>query len=145
MKFRVLSRKTASDKDYVAYHIKEPHIWISITGTDESGGDPNFPRLPEDDKRKALLQIAFDDIDEHHDGYTLFSESHAQKIKSFVQDNKERIGLIVVNCDAGISRSSATAMALSLWLNGDDSELCENTRFVPNIHVKQTLIKVLHG
>jgi len=72
----------------------------------------------------------------------LFSRDDAKKILDLVDKHKNEIELIVCQCDAGISRSSGAAAALSFILNGDDSLIMNNTRLWPNRLIYNTLLAV---
>jgi len=63
-------------------------------------------------------------------GIVYFPEDGGKQILDFVHRNlassKHRFNLIVCQCDAGISRSRATAAALSKIFNGNDDEYFGN-------------------
>lgn len=65
---------------------------------------------------KNILRLAFHDIKRELKGFTLFDESHAKQIISFVNSNLP-VDTIYVNCEAGISRSSAVRVFLHEILN----------------------------
>lgn len=65
---------------------------------------------------KNILRLAFHDIKRELKGFTLFDENHAKQIISFVQTNLP-IDTIYLNCEAGISRSSAIRVFLHEILN----------------------------
>lgn len=69
-----------------------------------------------------------------------FTEEQAQQIVQFVRSTDEN-ELIVVNCEAGISRSPAVVMALRKF-QGEDIEIVYKKAW-PNIHVANTLGRVL--
>jgi len=117
------------------------HIVISIC-------DPSnpFPRLPEDKQRLGLLQLIFIDVDKVETAKQIGQEAfmmtrkQARKILNFVKKYEGEVKLIVCQCDGGVSRSSATAAALSKIINGDDSWIFNSFRYAPNMHVYRLLI-----
>lgn len=56
---------------------------------------------------------------------------------------KDKVDLCLVNCEAGISRSSGAALGLSMIINGHDGGIRENRRFAPNMLVRDKIIQ--HG
>ena len=87
-------------------------VIISITSPNSS-----FPLLQEG--WSDILRLSFDDID-HEDGqnYIIFSDSQAEEILDFAIKNIDKD--LFVNCDAGISRSTAIVVALELIFNSND-------------------------
>ena len=90
----------------------------------------------------ALL-IAFHDLDdlapaEFHGG--LFTDAQATQIVEFVKGN-DPDATILINCEAGVSRSSAVAASLSKFFNGDDNEVFKHS--VPNMFVFRKMLKAL--
>lgn len=130
-----------------------PYIIISITENSEE-----FVKIPKRRNCKGILQLKFSDVGEdigqdiiEKYKLTLFNENHAKQILNFVFENKDNVNMIVCQCDAGISRSSATAKALDKILNGNDvkteydfnlinSEF-DISPFFPNQLVYHTLIR----
>lgn len=56
-----------------------------------------------------VLRLEFDDITEHLDGYKLFSFSHAKRIIEWLYALPDDCRMVVVHCEAGLSRSAAVA------------------------------------
>jgi D-serine deaminase-like pyridoxal phosphate-dependent protein len=54
-------------------------------------------------------------------GATLYSNEQADQVAAFVKQHKDEVRLIILHCDAGLSRSPGMADALSRALNSDDS------------------------
>jgi predicted protein tyrosine phosphatase len=116
----------------------EPYAFISITV-------PNVPhpRLVECEACRGTLLLHFSDIDgplsptlPMPPSERLFNREMAEEIASFVRRHlAEGTSLIVVNCDAGVSRSAGVAAALSLHYNGDDSTF--RREFSPNAWVRK--------
>lgn len=145
IKVRVMSRLDAT------YYCSNPHdeesVIISIS-------TPSYnyeigPYLSEENNVKEVLELRFFDADEP-DGMDvnnvvaansdLMSDEDAEKIANFVEKNKN--DLIIVHCDAGISRSSAVAAAILLHYTGDDSAIFDNERaYSPNMWVYFMVLK----
>ena len=68
----------------------------------------------------------------------LFDESYANKILEFVSTYALDVDLIVVHCEAGISRSAGCAAALSLIYNKEDQYYFDN--YLPNMLVYRKII-----
>jgi predicted protein tyrosine phosphatase len=118
------------------------HIAISI------GTDKNI-QLPPNEKRKGTLELLFDDLDT--DKYSdidfsnllissrkprLFTKVMAKSILVFVEDFPETS--IVINCEAGVSRSAGVAAALSKIYLGDDQNFFKT--HYPNMRVYRMIL-----
>ena len=68
----------------------------------------------------------------------LFTDEEAEWILAFVNDYIEKIELIVVHCEAGISRSAGVAGALSLIYNGSDEYYFKH--YIPNMLVYRFIL-----
>jgi predicted protein tyrosine phosphatase len=99
-----------------------PYIHISITDLDALE-----VTLPENANRIAVLRMTFHDTDTASIGIT---EAQAGEMVAFVKAHEPQVGLIVCNCEAGLSRSAGVAGALAKWLTGDDTPFFKH--FVPN-------------
>jgi predicted protein tyrosine phosphatase len=75
------------------------------------------------------------------EGLIIFSKNHAKEILNLVLKAKENIQHCVVQCDAGISRSSATAAAIGKILYNDDTFVFDNPRYIPNSHIYSTILR----
>ena len=115
MDFLVLSRQQSELIDPT-----KNHIIISIT-------DPfDVPaNLFPNDNCKGILKLSFHDIDSEviadKHKLELFTREQARKILDFVDANINDVELIIVACEAGISRSAGCCAALSEIYNGHDS------------------------
>jgi len=132
MKFMVLSRDEIRH-----FQIEEKHIVISIR-------DPNSKRarLPKLYSRLAILDLEFSDLDEHlpsESFYILFTKEDAKKILNFYNKYKDKIEIVVCQCEAGISRSAGVAAALSKIYNEEDEIYFK--RFIPNKRVYRTILE----
>ena len=144
MKFLILSRMMAQDANYVQAKITEPYFWISIFDVDKYR-----MAISEDPNCKASIFLAFDDLEgDHYDiekimgrPIELITDEQAQYIVGLANDWKDKIDLCLVNCEAGISRSSGVALGLSMLINGHDDGIRSNAKFHPNMFVRDKIIK----
>ena len=88
--------------------IKEKHIVISITSAKD-----NEIVLPNNINRVSQLFLKFDDVQDIDSRFVYFDRSMADDILNFVEKHLTSVSLIVVQCQAGISRSVAVGAALS--------------------------------
>lgn len=91
------------------------------------------------------LLLKFGDTELGDEQYPAISEEQAALVRSFVESVKDKAECIVVNCDAGISRSSGMAAAIALYLNGSDREIFDNPRYSPNMMVYRLVLNSLMG
>lgn len=122
------------------YKFDKPHIVISIKtpGANKADIKPNFACL---DK----LFLEFQDIDlakcdKYIDCPELhpFNKKQAVEIIEFINFHLENIEGLIVNCEAGVSRSPAIAAAIALLL-GQDNQIYFK-KYLPNMYVYRTLI-----
>lgn len=133
MIFRIYGRMEALRYSGI---IPEPHLWISIFGT----GDVAVELQP-NPNRVGELYLKFDDITHDLPPFLLMSEAQAKEVVDFVEKYKDKVSMIVCQCEAGISRSAGMALALSLWLNeGKDSGIGSQWCYCPNVHVKRMIL-----
>jgi predicted protein tyrosine phosphatase len=145
MRFVVFSRQMTENKDWIDANCDVPYIWVSITDPDskpvEMVEHPNF---------RAVLHLQFHDVEKEgiwfgtkKNGRELLAmqDEHAKQILDFVDEWKDKVKLIGVNCEAGICRSSGTAAALSLILLGHDSGIGDDKRYLPNGWVKSKILR----
>jgi predicted protein tyrosine phosphatase len=114
-----------------------PHAVISIA----SEGDP-VARLPHDSNRKAALFVTFGDVSlaEWRVDRPIVKKQ-ARLIWQFFEETRPFIQLLVVQCEAGLSRSAAVAAAL-LEGSGLDSKYCYQYPRHPNPYVKMVMLRV---
>lgn len=111
------------------------HICIRSVDAEEQNPQCDNPRL----------HLAFHDLGENApEGYRdgLFNEVHACEICVFISTVPDD-HVIVVNCEAGVSRSPGVVLALRKYYGGDTEEIY--TKAHPNIHVSSTLERVIRG
>lgn len=116
------------------------HVVISIRDPDRKP-----VRIKERKGLRAVLRLAFDDVEPVGDveippGLRKMSEADASAIWRFVDEHKASVGLLVVHCEMGLSRSPAVAAAVTRALGGDDAPFFEE--YTPNLFVYDLLLKV---
>lgn len=151
MEFIVLSQEQAEQYTYT-----EPHVNISI----HSPLEPQAQLSELATGRKAVLFLEFHDCDDATlDGVNIcditgshakgklccIKPEHARQILEFFNKWKGHVNLVVVNCLAGISRSSATAAALAVVNGQSDEFIFKNNRFHPNMLVYRTILNEAFG
>jgi len=96
---------------------------------------------------KGLLRLKFDDIekDEIKDNvnYKAISNKQAKYIVNFVNNIKNEIDLLIVQCEAGLSRSVGVAAAISLFINGTEGEFFSLKRpsYYPNMKCYRAVLE----
>lgn len=119
-----------------------PHVIVSISTPGDMPAEigTNF-------WTRRLVQLQFHDLDDYvmqhveiKDQYEgqCFNKQHAREILEAVADCPDA-EVLVVHCDAGLSRSPGVAAALSKILVGDDSGFFY--RYHPNMRVYRTLLE----
>ena len=138
--------KIFNEQNIQTFVTDRKHIVISVQ-------DPNyeFVKLPKQDSRLAWIGLKFHDLDtdifpevpEKNKNFVLFNRYHIITIFNFVNEWKDKVDLICINCVAGISRSMAVGAALGKILNNDDSWFFENG--LPNMRVYRTILNEYYG
>lgn len=72
---------------------------------------------------------------------TLFCEKQAKMILNFVESIRDSIEVLIVQCDAGISRSAGVALALHRILQLHPEQITNNPRYFPNFFVVALLMR----
>ena len=134
----VLPRRAISEID-------TPLSWAMISIATQEGTWPSY-----DEKNcKKVLRLAFHDADpnnphnpHHATEDQLFNEKRANLILDFLNEINE-VDMLVVHCEAGVSRSPAIAAVLAKVLYGDDSQFFK-APFTPNMHVYRVMLDVAH-
>jgi len=131
-----------TNREKITYlKLEMPYIVISVREPEK-----DFPKLREDSNRLGLLQLTFTDLDTKESAkqigqeHLLIAEDQAKGILAFVSKYFQVIQTIVCQCDAGISRSSGIAAALSKIMNGNDSWIFNSMKYVPNMFVYRMIL-----
>lgn len=114
-------------------------IIISIT---DVGSSPNYFNK-ENKYVKAILPLQFDDVDYGQDN--CITSEDARMIIDFVSKWINKVDLIIVHCEAGISRSAGVCSALMKIFNGSDFEIFDNPRYAPNMTCYRAVLESYFG
>jgi predicted protein tyrosine phosphatase len=136
-RYAISDIKTREDK-YGLISITEP----TANFTDYPSGDPHL---------MGILAIKFSDVVEELDifrdgqGRVIMrpmDRSQARLILDFSKSMEGQVDSLLINCDAGVSRSAAVGAAL-LRINGeDDSHIWNSSYHYPNEYVYKLLLEV---
>ena len=163
MKIKVLSRegfeKFESDEDFVAISITDPNservmvdnLFVDILHLNFHDVDTSLVKRKDCKKCNGTGYVeAFKNINDGHCycctdklDLKLFTSKDADDILNFVDYYKSKVNLIVVHCEAGISRSAGVAGVLSLIYNGTDEYYFKN--YLPNILVYRKILNAFMG
>lgn len=141
MRVEIHSRYTLGD-------IKsKPFKYGIISVTEPSANFTHYPYL--DPNLMGILSIKFSDITEEirlkrGDNTIVFkpmSKVQARAILSFVSSIEADIEILLINCDAGISRSAAIAAGILHTRGQDDSHIWNDPLYLPNKYVYELLIE----
>jgi predicted protein tyrosine phosphatase len=123
-----------------ATYFKSDVPWACISVVTEDGNWPEISAA----NRVDLLQLSFADaIYPDSTGLlVLFGEEDAHRILDFVKAVWDRIDLLMVHCEAGISRSSAIAAVVSRIYYGDDAPFVLSRLYEPNPLVYRIMVEV---
>lgn len=135
MKFLIIGRREIENDN----PIDEDHIIISIH-------DPELNPAKTIWNKHTLgqLTLSFHDVEEDEHGFfKLIEDNHVLSIVDFVIGYENKVDCIICNCEAGISRSSGVACALSTYFNGFCDHIYEHPRYNPNKRVENMITKAL--
>lgn len=110
----------------------------------------DHPAITEWPGLEEVLRLSFHDIDEQFKDigkeipskYESMTDENGREVANFVEKHKD-VDLLIVQCDAGISRSSGMAAAILKHQTGNDSRIFDNPRFVPNRRVYRKTLQAL--
>ena len=144
IRVRVMSRLDATyycsnshDEKAVIISISTPYLNYELE-----------PYINAENGVQNILKLSFFDADEPNGldvnnvvaaNSDLMSDEDAEKIANFVENNKN--DLIIVHCDAGISRSSAVAAAILRHYTGNDDRIFDDYSYNPNMWVYFKVLK----
>lgn len=79
----------------------------------------------------AVLKLKFDDVESNESG--CISAEDAASVVHFINRIKDKTDRLIVQCEAGVSRSAGVAAAIMKFIEGDDSLIFNNEQFRPNM------------
>lgn len=139
MKIYAFSKKEISE--YI-HSIFNNFILISITGPEAEGGE--FIEL-ESEYMLDRLYLRISDTNKNSWSSTENSiycdEKIAKEVYDFCKKYENDVEYILVQCDAGVSRSAGMAAALSKYYNGDDTPFFRSLGYIPNMEIYSTILK----
>lgn len=128
-KIVVLSRSLAKefqyDKQWACISIADAHL------------DQEHPAISMKN-RKGLLTLRFDDIEFVRPGKKQIDSKQAEQIFDFVQEMWDDVELLMIHCNAGISRSSAIAKVISEFRQPDVTHIFDQL-YQPNPIVQEVV------
>lgn len=131
MNIKVISRQKAEEMFPLN---GEQDIKVNIISIYSKGSTPAKIKAKGD-----ILFLQFDDSEKVNEGG--MSKEQADKIAEFVSNIRHKEYTLYVHCDAGVSRSAGVASAIMYCVNGDDSEIFDNGKYVPNMLCYRQVIK----
>jgi predicted protein tyrosine phosphatase len=149
MRIQVHSRDTVQ-------HIDPALPYAVISVTDPLRGWANVAR---NSHCQGVLQLHFHDADRNNvyapahlsadeaaqpTEFIYMDETVARQMIDFVLGLKDKIDLLVCQCDAGIARSAGIAGAFGKILLGDDMFIFTNSRYKPNMLVYRTILETYY-
>ena len=129
MRFQVYSRLLA--ELYSSKNHNEKSIIISI----KTPADKSNPAIIKNEQNNIIdiLSLEFDDVEDYYQGLSPINNEQAKQIVDFVELYKDIVDLIIVHCDAGVSRSAGICAALAKWLTNNDKHYFDGISYVPNM------------
>jgi predicted protein tyrosine phosphatase len=119
-----------------AYHFKCDVPWACISIVTSEGAWPPVNQA----NLLGHLQLAFADILPPDDPRA-FKREHAHRILNFVRGIWDKIELLMVHCEAGVSRSPAVAAAISQIYLGTEGTFLMPHLYQPNRLVYAVLLE----
>lgn len=122
MEYKIFRREKARDFTYKT----QDKTYAIISITDMGSSNVNF-----NTKNKeifSILRLQFEDVDTE----TGISRDDAKLIAKFVNNVKNNVDMIIVNCEAGISRSAGVCAGISKYLDDDDMWVFNDWKYYPN-------------
>jgi len=124
-----------SDRESVAQglRVRSSYVLISIR---DPGVQP--VRMPRPTALRAVLHLIFNDAEPVTGfnlpaGVRLMIPAQARRILRFVDEHRDHVGAVVVQCHQGMSRSPAVAAAIARYMQLDDQKFWQE--YSPNQYV----------
>lgn len=95
-------------------------------------------KFKESQYKMGILYLSFAD---EISGKDIITDIDGKKIKNFVMRMKDKIDLLIVHCDAGISRSAGVAAAIMKALYKNDWPIFDSPKYTPNMLCYRTVLK----
>ena len=139
MRIEVMNQSTI--ESYAKQSHSDTSIVISITS--ERGRESVVPCNWENNIKDVIF-LQFDDMDGKHPNR--IKPYHANRIKVFMEYHLEftKFDKVIVQCEAGQSRSAGVAAALMKFYNNDDTPIFNNPRYTPNMLCYRTVLEEMY-
>ena len=112
---------------------------ISICDIDK---EYNKIKITNDNVCKTLF-LRFEDTADPDSDFAITTKD-ADKIAKFVKNLDKDIEQIIVQCEAGVSRSAGVAAAILKHYSGDDSQIYDNPKYIPNNLCYRKVLEALY-
>jgi predicted protein tyrosine phosphatase len=89
------------------------------------------------------LKVNFADVDRGDRG--CITDEQANQIANYVFEICKIADRIIINCEAGVSRSAGVGAALMKFFIGDDGEVFNSPRFRPNMTCYRKVLNALYA
>lgn len=109
--------------------------WACISIISPESREPDFIC----NRLSGIIRLSFHDSDISDEGMQIITDEQSLEIVKFVETFYDKVPLIVVHCEAGISRSAAVAAAFTNLYGGSDSHFFRF--FHPNMTVYSSIRK----
>jgi predicted protein tyrosine phosphatase len=133
-----------ANREQIARGLRMTRAWALVSVSDP--GRPQ-PALPLDPLRTGVLRLQFDDAEpgdvalDKDVPLRLFAAEDARAVWAFLSIQRTRARCLVVQCEAGWSRSAAIAAAISYALGEDASRFFQN--YTPNVFVFRQMLSAM--
>ena len=136
MNIQVMSRTRAVQFSNSAHRAMVAVISISDC-------DKEYPNLHNNPGNGIVFQSRyhFDDVDEGEDH--CITNNDAMQIATFVFSVKDKADLLIVHCEAGVSRSPGVAAAIMKFIDDDDTPVFDNHAYRPNMTCYRKVLRAL--
>jgi len=115
--------------------------WAAISIVTQPYSNPQLQEL----NRVDALYLHFADVARPDPSWVpqglIFDQSIAGDILDFVEQVWDKIDVLMVHCEMGISRSPATAAAIAHCYHGPETENLFFNNYTPNTHVYKTILQ----
>lgn len=127
--YKVICRSTC--EKYCNQNHSNTAIIISIKST----WDRVMPKLSctKQNQVKAILSLSFNDTDMERDEKSCMKLKDGVKIAKFTNEWYDKVDMIIIHCDGGVSRSAGVAAAIMRVKEGDDSKIMHSSSKKPNM------------
>lgn len=139
---RVVVMNKSSVEDYAMSQHDNTSVVISIASR---GSNKAFIVPCTVNNIKDVLFLNFNDTLDTNSIYGGIERKEAEQISEFVKKYSDEVDTIIVQCEAGQSRSAGTAAAIMKYLFNDDSEIFDNRNCTPNILCYMMVLGALLG